>query len=414
MGNTTLLRYLPKWSAAPPSSPAASGLKQPLTGIVPRSMSDLNGRTADVGGVVAQVTWALLQPTQSADLDTANTAAGSYVEIVNALATGLPVRVRVLCGDSSPDWAKNIYGAGSSLTICDPDNGAVTYTVPQWWQTPFLAAWADLMARLALLLESNAQIVEIASNPATTIYGEPCQRGTKNTVATTGVNTGKTNVQVYYEAGLTGCVLDGSGHPTGPDPKDAAAILWPTEIEANGRSRWQNLGWATTRYYLPFNPVQQWQVTAVSPFTFKSITDPGSWTSAAIGRTAANMRGRVILANNSLRVPLAQAGVKYPGIYQSESLQQSANGYQTATTSRLVAAYKTVRTGATSIQALVATLDVGFGNITSASDPEGLVSSPASSLRARSIELPSGWDTLLTSPQCAAYNDRAAANTTGG
>ncbi len=408
---STVLWRLPLWESAPVSSPRPSFLKPPITGLIPRQVSQVGARAGDLGGVVADCYWSLLQPNEGGEIDQTGTAKGSWKEIADALATGLPVRLRIKCGVHSPEWAMDL--GGERLTIINPSDPAETHEVPRWWKPEYLAAWGDFMGKMAALLDLNPQIREVASHPATTIFAEPFQRGTKNVAAATGPNAGKTNVQVYHEAGLTGVQLDNKGKIIAPDPLDTAAILWPTQLEANGSPRWRNLGWQQTRYYLPFNPLQSWKVTSTSPFEFSPVSNPVSWTATAIGTIAASMQSRVILGNNSLRVPLSQAGVKYPGMYHDITAELSANSYQTATASRLQAAYQVAHPGATQAEALAATLDVAFGAISSSNDPEGLVTSPATHLRARSVELPDGWASLLTPEQCNAYNELAESMPSG-
>lgn len=354
-----------------------------------------------MGFVVADLHWSKLQPTPNGPIDTTGTGPGTWSQLKTALRYGVDVRVRVHCGDEAPAWAKSLGGDPLTLVLTEEsgDDGSETFTCGRWWTQEYLSGWGQLMEKLAPLLEGQERVKEIASHPATTVYAEPFQRGTRGV---TSKATGMTNVEVIYRAmkqtDPDGAQVETSGGlVVGPAKLDAAAILWPT-------TRWESFGWETTRYYLPFNPFQQWRVITESPFTYTAIADPGGWTQTAIAQVVESMGDRVVIANNSLRVPLSVLGGKYT-VMVAAFPDDALTGFQTATQERLTAAYRTVVPTATDTQALHATLDVGLGIVST---------SPSTALHARSVELPPGWPGVLTDPaRCATYNATAANNPSG-
>lgn len=410
------LRRIPELSGStpPPPPPPPPELKPGVYGIGPRNAQGVLGRQADLGFVVADVYLSELIPVEGGEIDTTRVGARSFGEIERALDSELPVRVRIHTGRRAPEWMKNLGGGPWTLVNTEGDaDGSETYTNPAFIESAYLDAYGDAVGKAAKILEPIAQIREVSTNAASTYYGEPMVRGTKNLAATVGPNTGKTNVRVMYEGGITGVVKSGA-QVLGPDPKDAAAVLWLFERQANGLTRWENLGFKTTAHYLAFNPFQQWEVTQLNPFQYTVRANPANWTNDEIGLLAADMGPRIVIGNNSLRVPLIQAGPGYPDLYAAMAAQAKAPiGFQTATLARLLDAYQTAVPSGTSKAALLRTLDVGFGIMDSTNDvPNGLVTSPVTRLPARSIELPDSWSPNLTPAECAVYNEAGAANPT--
>lgn len=388
----------------------AGGFKSPIRGMVAIGQANVGSRAADLGGVsTVNVNWSDLQPTNGGAIDTAS---ASWASIQAAKATGLPVLLRIFAGDASPTWAKNLNGG--PLTIIDnfTSGTATTYTVPKWWLPSFLALAADFMTKMGLLLDPDPQIRAVAFNPATTNFAEPMIRQVTNIKATAGVNTGYTNVQLYYQAGLTGAQLNAGGTPIAPDPQDAAAMMYPFEL-VSGVPRWRTW-WPTTLYYMPFSPVQTWKVTNSSTdpnvFAYNISINPSDWTqNVALPQALAALGAQLVVGNNTVRVPLIQAGTEYPPMWQAISASGATQAYQTATQSRITAAYQTVVPGATDAASLKATIDVACGKVTVANDPLTLISSPVNpGLKACWLELPSNVN-LLSSAECLDYNNRFAA-----
>lgn len=415
-----------KWINAPASAPRQTPMKDPVTGIMPRGYAQISGRASDLGGVVVDI--------KADDLWPDGLAAAhdeSVLDDLDAALGSMAVRCRVHWGIHAPSDVRAM--AGGPIYIVDPTDSTLPLydtieEVPVWWSAENFNAWATAMMFFANRYESTANFREVASHPATTHYAEPFQRGTKErAIAISGPNAGKNNMEVFTDAGNAGHTPKNVGEvgdniaTIGPAAVEQAALLWPTEVLPDGRTRWRSFGFETTRLYLPVNPYQGWKPTTFTeqdpanpdktyyPSGFRPETDPGSWTATFIGRSSTDMRARLVLGNNSLRVPLIQAGPKYPTMYNNLTSAISTQGFQTATTTRLRDAYRTVASDATIAQALAATLDVAFGVITADNDPLGLVTSPVHHLRARSVELPDGWSSHLTSEQCAYYNTLAEA-----
>lgn len=417
----------------PPPPPPPGSYKAPVTGVGPRSAGNISGRAADIGFVVADCDWQTLQPTEGGPIVTSTTSGLGWNQIETARANNLPYRLRVHCGDQAPSWAKNTGGAPMTLIQTEqkpgqPPPGAETFTCGRWWTAAYLAAWGGFMQDLAALLEDDPLCREVASHPATTHYAEPFQRGTKPVEATAGPNAGKTNVQVIYETMIASGVSaadaqaekNAGGGIIGPSRADKAAMLWPTDLVTVGSARiprWRTFGWETTRFYIPFNPFQQWEVTNAgsSTFAYNVRADPGGWTATCINTMSTNMRAQVVVGNNSLRAPLSAAGPAYTQLYKDlTDATASANGYQTATQEILTQQYDLVAPGSSASQALATTIRLGLGMITEANDiPESLVTAPVTALRGRSIELPPNWQNNLSAADAATFNNFAAGNPTG-
>lgn len=399
----TRLRRFGKITGASVVTPGA-GAKAAMTGLVAEYPGGWNAaRAADLGGLWTKLYWSELQPTAYGPIDTAS---ASWVRLLAAVATGLPVRARIFAGKEAPAWVMTL--GGGPLQTFDPYDGTALADTPRWWTGDVLSAYADFMTKVAALVEPMATVVEVASHVATTTYAEPCMRGTAKTLASDGL----TNVERYLAAGLGSAVLLNGITPIGPAALDQAALRFPFDLVA-GRSRWESWGFATTRLYLAHNPVQSWKINAGSSRGYDALTNPGNFTGTMITAERNNLGARAVVANNSLRVPFSALGSAYATLYQQMTSSGAAVGMQCATMVRMLAAYQTVKPTATNAQALAATLDVAFGIVTSANDPLGLLPTGVPRIRGRSVEVPSSWDALLSSAQCATYNGLAAANPTG-
>jgi hypothetical protein len=374
--------------------PNPATLKNPIKGLVARNLTDVQSRPSDLRGVVAEMDWADMQTTNGGALNTSN---ASWTNLTNCKATGLPVRLRVFTGAAAPTWAKNLNGGPLSVIEPTGDPSAIL-TVPLWWKTSYLAAWEDFMTKLAVLLNDDEQVREVAAPPAIyNAFAEPLQRGTSKTLAVGGPNSGKSNVEVYTAAGLAG------GTSTTADPQDKTAIEYPFAL-VSGIPRWQSLGWTKTRFYHAYTPYQSWKLNAASPRGFDAVTDPGGFTGNLINFADTNMGDLMMHANNSWRVQMLSG--KYPLMYSNLQAASKPWSMQTATLARMLDAYNIVFPAATSQQlALKAGLDTACGIFFDpGSDPNNYVLSPATLIRPYSIELPSGWSPHLSGADCSTYN----------
>lgn len=409
--HNTLQAYFGHLSNQDPPVPPVV-VKPAMTGIVVDSFADVAGWTPHLGGVctnIAFTNWANLQPTEGGPIDQSGTG---WQEIENCLSTGLPVCIRVQTGYKAPAWARDLtaYG-GPGISYTDPFGNVGTVTIPRWWQQGYLDAWLSFMGLLAALFESNSQVVEVHSHPASTLYIEPFIYGTANA----------TNIATYQAAGLGGCQTDSHGNIIGPDPLQAYAIQWPTTKDANGHTKLYNAGWTTTRFMVCHNPLQAWKTSGAS------ITDPAGWTETEIDRAANVMGARIDQGNTSLGAPMAQWGPKYYPMVQKLIRPDIYHRWQMRTTARLLsgpssygAAYSPAagwlvdHTGTpTAKDAITAVMSLAFGagedpattwpastgpalvgTVYTGNDPENMLgASGIPSMNARAVEVTSGIPT---------------------
>lgn len=428
------------WLNAPGvSTPPTATLKAPMAGIGPRTASPL-GRPDDVGGVVCDMTWAALQPSPDGPIVTNGTGPGTWAQITTARSNGTPYRVRIHAGDAAPTWVKNLAGGPLFLVITERkpgDNtppGTTGYTAPYFWTAAVLNAWGDLMRLVAALLESDPLCLEVASHPSTLQYAEPFMRHTTSGVYSVNAipghpNYGKSNVQVLYDSmrasGVSAAdaqvAVNAAGTAAvGPSAADAASLIWPMEevtVGSQRMSRWQSFGFDSTRYYLAINPLQQWwgPNPPGNNQPYSGVSDPGDWSSTTgLGGMVAAMGPRIVLGNNSIRLPLAVTGPKYAALYVAmHNYRNNVTGFQTATQDILNARYRAF-VGDQSVSPSVVlrqVIDVAMGIVTAANDnPTGLVSAPVTDLRAAFVELPPGWDANITPAQAAVWNARGRQN----
>ena len=370
-------------------------LKPLIYGPMPRQFSHLNGNT-HMGGIVADVNWSGLQTTNGGAIATGGT---EFAEILNCLATGLPVRIRIHGGDVAPTWAKNL-GTGP-LNLHTVDDGSVLYTCPKWWESAFLTAFDDFMTKMAAAvipsgpyagqtLEQCPAIRQVAVNPATTEYAEPFIRGFgSGTTAIGGPNDGLNIRQILDAAGLDNTTYSG-GNPTAVPANDTAAILHPSAITTGGKSRWYNYGWKTTRWYIPFNPYQ-----TIRSDTGALSTDPLNWTLTAMQTISSRMGNQAVLANNSYRAPMSDLGATYEEMYENLNLTTGSSlSYQTASSATIGDVYRALpgKSAATDKEALTAAVEAALGIITEADDPLNILTmATVTANRADSVELPSLW-----------------------
>lgn len=434
--------------------------KVPLAGLVVRRVGDINGRPDDLGGVICDIHWEDIQPTEGGPIVTSSGGTYGWAQVTTALATGLPVKIRLHLGKWSPNYAL----AKGSFTIGDFDQNNAATVIPDYTNPAFLVLVDDLYTKVAAIVEPIAQIRELATHHATSIYAEPFIRNPRGSFG------GRTNLQIFYDNGIT-------------RTSDLAALKRPADIMPSGKTRWEDYGFTNTRLYVPFNPFSYYDGT-------KTVNDLGL-TLEVINYMAANFGSHCVLGNNSFRAPpwatsgawvsgtaragaastitLASADVATqgqmeggiigidsgPGAGQIRAItaynttskvatvdaswstnptSSSVYKYATASTidnsyvkiykalndlpvciavqqgnnTQVPAGYRGIpsKSGATELDALVATLDVGFGVVQSGSDPLHLLTGGVNRYHLRYQEIPGAWDDWgLTSEQAAVYNE---------
>lgn len=431
-------------------TPPPPDLKPSITGVLPRNQGEGSGRTNVIGAVVAQTNMATLMPTRDGPIATGSTGPNSWAAITTARGlrkpdgTKLPYRLRIMIGVEAPLWFKQIGSTANPkepLYIANVETPGDTMSQARFWLPEAKAEFVDFMQKMAALLDDDPQLVDIAVHIATGHYAEPFQRGfreVKGSIASLP-NFGKTNPQVYYEAGHGDVVKDAQGRILGPSPVEKAAIMFPFDMVPGPAGtdyqipRWQSWGWEHTRMFIPFNPHQAFYVkktaqgVPLSPFAYEKIVDPADWMVEAIDTMVTNMGPRVVLGNTSIRPPLGPPGALGPdyGTMYERLIKagggKAANSFQTATLARIGESARTVVPTMTDYEAAKETLRIGSGLRTQSNDIAGgnggwLPPSISNALRCRSIELWPGWrNTFPTSDDSflQSVNEKCAANPDG-
>lgn len=129
------------------------------------------------GGIVLNVTWAQLQPTENGPLDTsAIDSAISAVQFYNALhGTDVGIQLRVWGGYTAPDWAKSIDGPPLTVTgpgTIDPGNTGPE-TIGRFWTADYINAWTSSQNQLAATYDDNPIIRGISNTAGASATDEP-------------------------------------------------------------------------------------------------------------------------------------------------------------------------------------------------------------------------------------------------
>lgn len=169
---------------------AASPFKPDLRGLVNDGQLPPADVLSQMAGLVAQETWANLQPTA------ADNASGTIVHpnqidrLLNyvqryAPVAGLRLKIRVWTGMYSPDWARTLGGASVPLNnyacASNPqpagcNGGSQTIQAPRWWSPAFQAAYDRFQAALGRAYDSNPLIAEVSSPRCMVVWDEPLVR----------------------------------------------------------------------------------------------------------------------------------------------------------------------------------------------------------------------------------------------
>jgi hypothetical protein len=174
--------------SAPPHS-IAQTVKAPLWGLVSMGstnltpdgvpINDLQPIEAEPGvfnGVVINIGWDALQPTQTT-LDTSTIdQALADVTAYNAQypKTPLGVRLNVMGGLLAPTWAKTMDGP-AVVTMYQPNGSAqpTVFSIGRFWNADYQAAWASLQTKLAAKYDTNPLINEISNDACASVTDEP-------------------------------------------------------------------------------------------------------------------------------------------------------------------------------------------------------------------------------------------------
>ena len=166
--------------------PSQPGYKPLLVGLIdkgnaapfqvgqPFPVIDLSNEVASspgLAGVVVNVSWSQLEPTQGtfdfSTLDASLSAVQAYNDQHPSAQLG--VRLRVFGADDAPDWAKNLDGTPISITA----NGQSRGTDGQWWKPDYRSAWAALQQALAQRYDNNPLVREVVVASCASLTDEP-------------------------------------------------------------------------------------------------------------------------------------------------------------------------------------------------------------------------------------------------
>lgn len=281
----------------PQASLAGEGgrpVKQLLTGVMDRE-GPPPARLAGVMDTYAlHLHWKNLQPRAGGRL-----ATRGLDRALNAAAEdGERVKLRVLTGVQSPDWAKRL--GGPPVHVTNPANGQYG-TVPRFWTRRFGAAYAELQRRLAGRYDDSRVVAEVAISRCTLFYAEPFLRH-----AWLGANR-----SALVRAGYT--------------PR-ADKACHRQEIDAHRV-------WSRTRSGLALNPAQ------LVGSSGRIVVDD-RFTARMMAYCRNRLHGRCILENLSIRSPISGLDPDprrphYRRMYRAMKAQGPPVAFQTATAARM-------------------------------------------------------------------------------
>jgi hypothetical protein len=230
--------------AFPPKSVAqASSMKAPVEGLVDMqdisfyrkgvepefTLNNVNQFPAQFGGIVLNVTWQQLQPTQSGPLVTApiDAALGLVSAYNSQNSVPLAIKLRLWGGFMAPDWAKNL--AGGPVAIPSLVHGGLPETLGRYWTQPYRQAWQALQSQLAERYDAQSLIREVSVTSCAWATDEP----------------------------FVQWIAPGN---TGPNFANLAAAGYTAakEFDCLQNARSDYAGWKTTYLDFPFNPLQMY------------------------------------------------------------------------------------------------------------------------------------------------------------
>ena len=280
----------------------AAGLKPVHTGLInTRERLPPVALRPVVRGMVVDVDWAALQPTQDGPLATANEIDLTLAALRRQRLAGGPsmtLTLRVLAGTGAPEWAKRL--GGEPVPVLDDRRGddtgskGVAGTVGRFWTPAFGRAYEQLQQRLAAAYDDAPEVLVTGITRCTTYYGESFLR-----------QAGAPSVaRALYAAGFT------------PE----------ADLRCLRESVRAHLAWDRTRSALALNPYQL--VRADGRFTI----DVGTTLRAAEDCRAV-LGAACQLANHSLRWPVLTG--PYDTLYDGMRRMGSPLSLQSAAPERM-------------------------------------------------------------------------------
>jgi hypothetical protein len=260
-------------TAVPSPSPSPSGststTSRTSSTLMPlvKGLSTRWSYSRDLGAYIQRVSWAELQPTPFGPIVHPN-------PIDQAIARGVPFRVRLLAGWYAPDWVKAL----GTVTITDTFLGANdTYVVPRWWTQAYADAYVDLIAKLAA--EYDGKVPAFSMSGPMTIAAEPFLH-----------------------------------QLTSADTRAAVLVAgWSTAKERRAFERMidAHTAFSKTRTFMAINPGQTYD-----PVTGRWNLGDLSYMRALTDHFVQVLGPRAIVQNNSLNVTRATKNEKYMAMYE--------------------------------------------------------------------------------------------------
>jgi hypothetical protein len=165
------------WADAPALKPALKGLidmgdisfHRQDGGTGTTKVSDLDKYQGIFGGIVINVTWAQLEPTQGSLVTAGIDGPLDDIRAYNQKNPDHPIgaRLRVWPGPCAPDWAKHL--GGDPVKVLHRD---MPITLGRFWAKPYRDAWRDFQNRLAAKYDGEPLIREVSNTSGSSITDE--------------------------------------------------------------------------------------------------------------------------------------------------------------------------------------------------------------------------------------------------
>jgi len=283
-------------------TPASAEPKRMLTGLLDRDGPPPQQLQGVIRSFALRMLWKDIQPTQDGPL----TIGALDRALKDAADQGTRVKLRVLAGVNSPEWAKELGGQPVQLT--DRMAGG-SGTVPRFWTPAFGRAYATLQQRLAARYDSNQVLAEVAISRCTVFYAEPFLR------------------QAYLAANRSALLR------AGYTPR-ADRACHRAQINAHRV-------WTRTRSGLAVNPAQ------FVASSHRTVIDD-AFTARMMRFCRHRLGERCVLQNLSIRSPISSLDQgsrqrHYQRMYRALTRQGPPLAFQTATASRIGHCGRTLR-----------------------------------------------------------------------
>jgi hypothetical protein len=310
---------------------ATTQVKSPLKGMIDRGRigtfhlpsGDMNGT---VQGVVANVTWAALQPIENGpivrgaanQLDVAIQRVTAYNN--DHPSTRLEIKLRIFAGVDAPNWVKKINGFDPVLVANTQSGDAPSRPIGPFWRADYQSAYDQFQTKLASIYDTNPLLHEVTASDCMTVYAEPFMRD-------------DTNFTALFKEGYTVA----QDEQCEMSQVDAAKV------------------WTHTNTSIAFNPWIPW--TDTDGTAIQGPTDL-AFTEQVMTYCREVLGARCTLENNSLNgAPPAE----YAAMYSAMKVAGGAITFQTQTLSRMNN-INTVLQQAASLGATAVELPVGLAN----------------------------------------------------